>query len=70
MPAGHASPSLVRTTTAFIACTLIWGSTFLVISVANDTVPPFWGVTLRLVIAGIVLAVACLLYTSPSPRDS
>src|SRR5258705_10008991 len=60
MLAGDARPSLVRTSTAFISCTLIWGSTFLVISVANDTAPPFWGVTLRLVIAGIVLAVAAL----------
>jgi drug/metabolite transporter (DMT)-like permease len=60
MPPGDASPSPARITTAFIVCTLIWGSTFLVISVANDTVPPFWGVTLRLVIAGIVLAVAAI----------
>lgn len=51
----HPSASLLAS--AFAACTLIWGSTFLVISIANDTVPPFWGVVLRLAIAGTVLAV-------------
>src|SRR5690349_15424177 len=53
-------PSTSRLTTAFLICTVIWGSTFLVISIANDTVPPFWGVVLRLAIAGVVLAVVAV----------
>lgn len=59
MPAdSRPSPGLLAS--AFAACTLIWGSTFLVISIANDTVPPFWGVVLRLVIAGLILATAAV----------
>jgi drug/metabolite transporter (DMT)-like permease len=30
---------------------LIWGSTFLAIRIGNETVPPLWGATMRLVIA-------------------
>ncbi len=51
----HPSPGAARTSLAFAACTLIWGSTFLFISLGNDTVPPMWAATLRLVIAALVL---------------
>ncbi len=40
---------------AFAACCAIWGSTFLVISVGNDTVPPLWAAALRLGLAAILL---------------
>jgi drug/metabolite transporter (DMT)-like permease len=53
-------PAPALFSTAFADCTLIWGSTFLVISIANDTVPPFWGIVLRLAIAATVLAVLAL----------
>lgn len=36
---------------AFGACSGIWGSTFLVISIGNDTVDPVWAATLRLGLA-------------------
>jgi len=40
---------------AFASCALIWGTTFLVISIGNDTVPPMWAGFLRLVIASLVM---------------
>jgi len=44
-----------RITLAFAVCTLTWGSTFLFIRIGNDTVPPMWGATLRLVLAAVIL---------------
>src|SRR2546423_10364963 len=45
----------------FLACCLIWGSTFLAIRIGNEAVPPVWAATLRLGLAaplltGLVLA--------------
>lgn len=40
---------------AFAACAAIWGSTFLVIRMGNDTVPPIWGACLRLALASVML---------------
>lgn len=41
---------------AFAACGAIWGSTFLVISIGNDALPPVWAATLRLTLAALLLA--------------
>ena len=40
---------------AFAACSGIWGSTFLVISIGNDVLAPLWSCTLRLVLAALLL---------------
>ncbi|HTA20681.1 MAG TPA: EamA family transporter [Polyangia bacterium] len=40
---------------AFAACGAIWGSTFLVISIGNDTLAPVWAATLRLALAALLL---------------
>lgn len=40
---------------AFIACGLIWGSTFLAIRFANDTLPPLWACSLRFLVAAVIL---------------
>jgi drug/metabolite transporter (DMT)-like permease len=40
---------------AFAACTMIWGSTFLVIRLGNESVPPLWAATLRLALAVVLL---------------
>jgi drug/metabolite transporter (DMT)-like permease len=40
---------------AFAACGAIWGSTFLVISIGNDALPPVWAATLRLTLATVLL---------------
>ena len=42
---------------AFSACSAIWGSTFLVISIGNDALAPVWAATLRLVLATVLLGV-------------
>lgn len=42
---------------AFIGCCLIWGSTFLVISIGNESVPPAWAASLRLALAAMLLTV-------------
>jgi len=41
---------------AFIGCCMIWGSTFLVIRIGNQSLPPEWAATLRLALAAPLLA--------------
>ena len=41
---------------AFCGCTLIWSSTFLFISIGNDSVPPMWAASLRLFLAALALS--------------
>jgi drug/metabolite transporter (DMT)-like permease len=53
---------------AFAACSVVWGSTFLIISVGNDTVPPMWAATLRLGLASILLTALTLLTGKRLPR--
>src|SRR5262245_53955496 len=55
MPRSPGAPSNLSLYGAFIGCVLIWGSTFLVIAIGNDTVPPVWGAALRLALAALVL---------------
>ncbi|MEK7823600.1 MAG: EamA family transporter [Candidatus Eisenbacteria bacterium] len=55
MRQSHRAPGNARTTLAFTTCTVIWGSTFLFISIGNDTVPPMWAASLRLIVAALVL---------------
>ncbi len=40
---------------AFAGCSTIWGSTFLVISIGDDALPPCWAVALRMALAGVLL---------------
>jgi len=40
---------------AFAACGAIWGSTFLVISIGNETLAPVWAAALRLALAAVLL---------------
>ena len=47
--------------TAFFACSAIWGSTFLFISIGNQVLPPIWSAALRLGLAAVLLAAAALL---------
>src|SRR4051794_32552792 len=55
---------------AFGACGAIWGSTFLVISVGNDALPPVWAATLRLALASVLLAVVARLRGQALPRGA
>jgi drug/metabolite transporter (DMT)-like permease len=56
--------------TAFILCALIWGSTFLAISIGNDTVPPVWAAALRLLIAAVVLFVVSFVTRQALPQGA
>jgi drug/metabolite transporter (DMT)-like permease len=55
---------------AFVGCSLIWGSTFLVISFGNDTMPPVWGATLRLALAAAILFAIAWIRRLPLPRGA
>lgn len=46
---------VARSYAAFCACALIWGSTFLVIRIGNDSLPALWAATIRLLLAGVIL---------------
>ena len=55
---------------AFAACSGIWGSTFLVISIGNDALAPVWAATLRLVLAALLLAGVTLARGQALPRGA
>ena len=57
-------------TAAFASTCLIWGSTFLVIRVGNEALPPLWAATFRLALAAILNAAIALIVRAPWPRDS
>jgi drug/metabolite transporter (DMT)-like permease len=59
------SPS---TYAAYVAMCLIWGSTFLVIRIGNEAVPPIWAAVVRLVIATVLYAVIGLAVGARFPR--
>jgi drug/metabolite transporter (DMT)-like permease len=54
-PAGR--PSRLRIAAAFAAVYVIWGSTYLAIHFAIQTLPPFWMAATRFLLAGVVLYV-------------
>ncbi|MBA2626652.1 MAG: drug/metabolite exporter YedA [Gemmatimonadales bacterium] len=51
----HDRPSRIRVLAAFAAIYIIWGSTYLAIRIAIDTIPPFLMAGMRFVIAGTAL---------------
>ena len=55
---------------AFWGCCVVWGSTFLLISIGNDAVPPLWAATLRLGLAAILLTAITLLSGRSLPRGA
>jgi drug/metabolite transporter (DMT)-like permease len=52
----------------FIGCCLIWGSTFLAIRIGNESVPPIWAATLRLLLAAPLLFALVLATRQRFPR--
>ena len=58
----------MRIAVAFIACALIWGSTFLAIRFGNEAVPPVWAATIRLALASVLLAAIAAAFRMPMPR--
>jgi drug/metabolite transporter (DMT)-like permease len=53
---------------AFAGCSLIWGSTFLFISIGNDALAPLWAATLRLTLASLLLGLLARILRHPFPR--
>lgn len=55
---------------AFLGMCLIWGSTFLVIRIGNEALPPLWAATLRLVLATIALSAIARATGAVLPRGA
>ena len=55
---------------AFAGMSLIWGTTFLVIRIGNESVPPLWGATLRLILATALNALVAFLTRARWPRGA
>jgi drug/metabolite transporter (DMT)-like permease len=53
---------------ALVAVYVVWGSTYLAIRVAVETLPPFLMAGVRFVIAGAILALACVLFDRSAVR--
>lgn len=53
---------------AFAGASLIWGSTFLVITVSNSVLAPLWGATLRLSLASVALIAIAFATRARLPR--
>ena len=69
MPAPDVRLSVdVKPWIAFTTCGLIWGSTFLIIDIGNDSLPPVWAATLRLILAALLLGIWARIRGAPFPR--
>ena len=60
----------MRIAAAFVACSAIWGSTFLAIRLGNEATPPVWAATLRLVLASVLLFGIAGVFRMPIPRGA
>lgn len=58
----------MRIAVTFVACALIWGSTFLAIRFGNEATPPVWAATIRLALASVVLFGIAAALRMPLPR--
>ena len=63
-------PSLIKVILAFSTIYIIWGSTYLGILIAIETIPPFIMVGTRFLVAGLILFLICRLkkYELPSAK--
>ena len=66
-PSNSQTPSLLRVALAMAAVYVIWGSTYLAIAVAIETLPPFWMAGIRFVISGALLCGWTLWRGAPRP---
>jgi O-acetylserine/cysteine efflux transporter len=55
---------------AFSSCCLIWGSSFLFIRIANESLAPVWAACLRLAVASALLVPLALALRRPWPRGA
>lgn len=63
----HKEPSKLMVLAAFIALYLIWGSTYLGIRIGIQTIPPFFLVGTRFLVAGVILFAWCLFKGEKAP---
>lgn len=63
----HKEPSKLLVLAAFAALYLIWGSTYLGISIGIKTIPPFFLVGTRFLVAGVILYIWCLYKGEKTP---
>lgn len=61
----HSSPSQLSIIMAFLAVYIIWGSTYLAIMFAVETIPPFFMAGIRFLIAGIIMFIWSVLRKDP-----
>ncbi len=69
-PPAPRQTSSLKSWLAFIGCAAIWGSTFLVISIGNESVPPMWAASIRLALAGILLTILAFATGTGLPRGA
>ncbi len=55
---------------AFAGCSIIWSSTFLFISIGNESLPPVWAASLRLGLAALILSAIALASGQGLPRGA
>ncbi len=55
---------------AFVGCCAIWGSTFLVIRIGNDSLPPLWAASVRLMLAVVLLTALASRTAGGLPRGA
>src|SRR5258708_18393941 len=60
----------MRIAVTFVACSLIWGSTFLAIRFGNEATPPVWAATIRLALASVLLFGIAATFRMPLPRGA
>ncbi|HEU5050209.1 MAG TPA: EamA family transporter [Gemmatimonadales bacterium] len=69
-PTARSRPPRALVVAAFAAIYIVWGSTYLAIRVAIETIPPFLMAGTRFLIAGLVLYAWARLRGAPSPSRS
>lgn len=67
MSPASSQPSLLRVGLALAAVYVIWGSTYLAIAIAIETLPPFWMAGIRFLVAGALLYGWSLWRGAPQP---
>ncbi|HET9951676.1 MAG TPA: EamA family transporter [Candidatus Eisenbacteria bacterium] len=70
LPPDAPEPHSIRHLGAFAGTCVVWGSTFLAIRFGNDTVPPLWAATLRLLLAGSLLVAIAAIRRVPYPAGA
>jgi drug/metabolite transporter (DMT)-like permease len=66
-PSSSQAPSFLRVALALATVYVIWGSTYLAIAVAVETLPPFWMAGIRFIISGALLYGLSLWQGAPQP---